>query len=187
VIIPRFVGGNGAFAAAVVRALEQAGGMALNSGDSLDLLRSPLALAQTLARLGARQIQGGTTDQNWQEQFKTTTKVTPDLSILTVGGRAIAGIALHDSATTDVRRAEAAVDFAMAERIAGALSLGLAAIDFSSDDDGRIVVRISGAPRLGLFERVTGVRVADAILQSIDDRIRLTAITESIDDTLDDG
>ncbi len=185
-VVPRFVGGNGSFGAAVVRALETAGAQGLNSADTLDLLRNPLALAQALARAGTRQIQGGVTETDWPERLKSGTKVTPELSILTVGGRAIAGIALQDSATTELARADASEDFAAAERIARTLALGLASIDFGSDDDGRIVVRVSGSPRLGLFERVANVRVADAILNELEARARVAAAELTGDNGPDD-
>ena len=181
--VPRFVGGNGTFGSAVCRALEGTGCHGLNSADALDLLRNPLALAQALARAGARQIQGGVTDASWPDKLKSGAKATPELSVLTIGGRTIAGVALHTSATSEVTRAEAAADFAVAERIAQMLPLGLASIDFASDDDGRIVVRVSGSPRLGLYERISGARVADAILNELEARARLTA---SIDASQDD-
>jgi hypothetical protein len=187
-VVPRFVGGNGAFGAAVVRALEFSDCQGLNSGDALDLLRNPLALAQALARSGARQIQGGVSEGDWPERIKSGTKATPELSILTIGGRAIAGIALHDSVTVDLTRASSGESFAAAARIARTLGLGLASVDFGSDDDGRIVVRVSGSPRLGLFERVAGVRVADAILNELEARARLAAVDPdaSADAGLDD-
>jgi hypothetical protein len=187
-VVPRFVGGNGAFGAAVVRALEFSDAQGLNSGDALDLLRNPLALAQALVRAGARQIQGGVSEAHWPKRLKTGTKVTPEHSILTVGGRAIAGIALRDSVTTELPRAAASDDFAAAERIARTFGLGLASVDFGGDDDGRLVVRVSGSPRLGLFERVTGVRVADAILSVLEARARLAAADPdaSADAGLDD-
>jgi glutathione synthase/RimK-type ligase-like ATP-grasp enzyme len=72
----------------------------------------------------------------------------------------------------------------LAERIAQTLPLGLASIDFASDDDGRIVVRVSGSPRLGLYERISGARVADAILNELEARARVSA---SIDAELDEG
>jgi hypothetical protein len=181
-VVPRFVGGNGSFGAAVVRALEGTGCQGLNTADALDLLRNPLALAQALAQAGARQVQGGVTEADWPERLKSSAKATPELSVLTVGGRAIAGVALHDSATSDVARADASADFAQAERIARMLGLGLAAVDFGSDDDGRIVVRVSGSPRLGLFERVTGVRAADTILQELEARGRLAAANDASSD-----
>ena len=186
-VVPRFVGGNGAFGAAVVRALESTGCRGLNSGDALDQLRNPLGLAQALARAGARQIQGGVTDANWPDRLKAGTRATPELSILTVGGRAIAAIALHDSATTAVGRADAIIDFTLAERIARTLALGLASVDFGSDDDGRMVVRVSGSPRLGLFERVANVRAADAIVLELEARARLTFADSTSDVSLDAG
>jgi ribosomal protein S6--L-glutamate ligase len=170
VAISRFLGGNGAFGTAVIRALEATGCQGLNASESLDQLRNALALAQALDRVGARQVTAVLTDTNWTEQLKAAAKATPELSVLTVGGRAIAGIAMHDGATTDAAGAGAAADFAQAERIASTLGLGLAAIDFGSDDDGRFVIRVTGSPRIGLFERVTGARVAEAILDEIEAR-----------------
>jgi hypothetical protein len=185
-VVPRFVGGNGSFGAAVVRALESTEAQGLNAADTLDLLRNPLALAQALTRAGARQIQGGVNEGDWPERLKSGTKATPELSILTVGGRAVAGIALHDSITSDITRANASDDFALAERIARTLALGLASVDFGSDGDGRIVVRVSGSPRLGLFERVANVRVADAILSELEARARVAAAEAGSDNGLDD-
>jgi hypothetical protein len=187
-VVPRFVGGNGAFGAAIVRALEFSDCQGLNAGDALDLLRNPLALAQALVRAGARQIQGGVSEISWPERLKSGTKTTPETSILTVGGRAIAGIALQDSVTTELPRVSASDDFAAAERIARTLGLGLASVDFGSDDEGRIVVRVSGSPRLGLFERITGVRVADAVLNVLEARARLAAADPDVsaDAGLDD-
>jgi hypothetical protein len=189
-VVSRFVGGNGAFGAAVIRALEFSDCQGLNAGDALDMLRNPLALAQALARSGARQVQGTVNEGDWPERLKFVTKATPELSILTIGGRAIAGVALHESVTVDRARASASEEFASAERIARTLGLGLAAVDFGSDDDGRIVVRVSGSPRLGLFERVAGVRVADAVLNELEARARLAAAEAdtdaSGDETLND-
>jgi hypothetical protein len=184
--VPRFVGGNGAFGASVVRAMETAGCQGLNTGDCLDLLRNPLALAQALTRAGARQIRGDVTEADWSERLKAGSKATPESSILTVGGRAIAGITLHETVTADLPRANASDDFATAERIARTLALGVASIDFASDDDGRVVVRISGSPRLGLFERITQVRVADALLNELEARARVAAAELGGDDLADD-
>jgi hypothetical protein len=177
--IPRFLGGNGAFGAGIVRRLECDGCFSLNSGDALDLLRNPLALAQRLGQAGARQTSSAVTDSGWADQLKAASKATPELSVLAVGGKAIAAIGLQTGATTEVPRHDARADFALAERIAATLDLGLASVDFGADDDGRVVVRVSGCPRLGLYERITGARVADAILNEIEARARLAA---SLDD-----
>ena len=48
-----------------------------------------------------------------------------------------------------------------------------------------MVVRVSGSPRLGLFERVANVRAADAIVLELEARAR--AGTASLDASLDAG
>jgi ribosomal protein S6--L-glutamate ligase len=162
-LVPRVIGGTGAFAAAVIRALEAAGCVALNSGDTMDRLRDSLALAHGLAKAGAQVTRGPLSDADWSEKLTASRKAAPAISML--DGETAAS---EQSATTE--------EHETAERIAETLQLGLASVDFGADDEGRIVLRVSGCPRLGLYERVTGARVTDAIVGEIETRARIARV-----------
>lgn len=171
-VIPRLGAEDGRFGAAIVRQLEMMGSHAVNSGDALDRLANPLAVAQALTRAGVAHRAHAFTAADVDGQRKALKGPASHDKFLVVGGRVAAAMQRRHGKHFDVGARKLAAKRALAERAAAALELGLASVHVDEPDGPPRVLRISARPALGVYERITGARVAEAIIASIEFSVR---------------
>lgn len=171
-VIPRLSTEDGTFGPAIVRQLEMMGCYAVNSGDALDRLANPLRVVQVLARAGVphRMQVFAAEDAN---RGRTPVKAPAShYKFLVVDGRAAAAMQRRHGKDFDAGARKLKDKQVIAERAAAALELGLASVHVTGTDGRPCVLRVSATPALGTFERITGARVAEAIISSIELGVR---------------
>jgi ribosomal protein S6--L-glutamate ligase len=164
-VIPRT--GPGPFSAAAVRQLELAGTASITPAAALDRLRNPLATLQALARSGLPLPLARLDAKSWSHAWRDAGELMPRLSVLVVGRRARAAVLHRGDEPAPVALDAHATERDVAETAAGALDLGLAAIDLAPVSAGApTVIAVSAAPLLGAFERATRERLAPVIISA---------------------
>lgn len=170
-VISRPSPGDGAFGAAAVRQLEMRGSYAVNPGDALDRLLSPLATRQ---RLAARSVPvpAETFVSEEPSGAKANRPFAPVYRLLVIGGEVVAVLERRLGREHDASERALADERAIAVAAAEALDLRLASIDVGETGTGPAVLKVSASPALGTFETVTGARVAEAVIAEIERDVR---------------
>jgi hypothetical protein len=171
-VIPRLGAEDGRFGAAIVRQFEMMGSHAVNTGDALDRLANPLAVAQALAHHGIALDVRALTAKDLEVWYKAPKSRAAHYRFLVVGGRTVAKLERRHGKDSAVGPRGYMSEQATAERAAAALDLGLASIHIGEQDGAQCVLKASAAPALGQFERVTGARAAEAVITSIEANVR---------------
>jgi len=179
------------FSAAIVRQFEMLGAYALNSADALARTGDLLAVRQALARSGVSVPEAAVSHADAKghsrgEGHILVDSLTPDglgplVRFAVVGGRAIAAMERdvappttlddtpqwrrHESSATDPARH-------LAEKAARALQLGLANIDIVATRQGPMAADVTSSISIALFERTTGVTIAEAVVIEIEQQTR---------------
>ena len=148
------------------------GSYAVNSGDALDRLANPLARAQALTRESVAHCIPTLSAEDSVHDGMAQRSAGHYLRLLVVDGRVVAAIEHRHGKKFDVGARKLKAERALAQRAAAALRLGLAVIDVARDADRPYVLGISATPALGVLERLTGARVAEAIIALIETRVR---------------
>ena len=163
------LGGKSAAAAALVRQLELMGSYALNPADSVERLRSGIAVIQALVRAGldtpVRRVAPAVVD----DAVPISSELADRTRILVLGGAVLAEIELRRGRARAARGGAAKALQRAAVSAARALRLGLAAVDLGPDGS---VIAVSATPALAQFERLSGVAVAEPIIVHIEAHVR---------------
>ncbi len=170
-VVPRIGLGEGKRGAAIVRQLECMGSVALNPGDAVDRLANRLATIQALAGdhlAHALPLAAGAKE--------SASRRAPHLSVLVIGEEAVALTAWSGEAWRSASLARHRAARRLAEHAAGALGLGLAAVDIGNQDEEPVVMRVSSRPSLARFEKLTKAGVVAAILDAVEQRVRTVPI-----------
>jgi glutathione synthase/RimK-type ligase-like ATP-grasp enzyme len=171
-VIPRLGAEDGRYGAAIVRQFEMMGSHAVNPGDALDRLANPLAVRQALARQGIAHGARALTAADSEEKHNALKRTAPYYRFLVAGGRTVAKMLRRQGKDFAVGQRRLAPEQDIAERAAAALDLGLASIRIGDRDGAPCVLGVSATPALGQFERVTGARLAEAVVASIESSVR---------------
>ncbi len=171
-VIPRLDADDGRFGAATVRQFEMMGSYAVNTGDVLDRLANPLAVAQALAHRGVALDVNALTAQDSEVRRKGVKSSVTQYRFLVVGGRTVAKLERRHGKDIAIAPGEYVPEQEIAERAAEALDLGLASVHVGEHSGARCVLRVSAAPAIGVFERITGARAAAAVIASIEASVR---------------
>lgn len=194
-IIPRARRQGRRSVGSLIRQFDLMGSFTLNTGEALDRVRTPVAVWQTLTRVGIpasppleTTTPGATASLDSQRPF---------WRIALLGGRALATIAWRDGRFQRVETVleswpesrpealeEPQTSQDIATRAAAALDLGLLSIDIGPGKDdhagGRLaVLGISVAPHLARMETLTGVAVARDIIRYVESHVRSTVMSSS--------
>lgn len=180
------------FTAAIVRQLEILDAHALNSAAALARMSDALAVRQTLAGSGILVSEAAVSHADSRDhQGRSEGHILADslapgglgplLRFAVIGGRAVAAMerdaaapaALdeapqwrrHDSRATDPARH-------LAEQAARVLQLGLATIDVVDTHQGPMAADATSSISIALFERVTGVTLAEAVVIALEQQAR---------------
>lgn len=171
-VIPRIDEHSGPFAAATVRQLELMGSFVMNPGDALDRLANPLAVAQALAARGITLPKAEITARSAATLGEPTEESGDVLRFLVVDGTAIAAAGVSRGR---MRKAETGLGGRarkIAETAAGALDLGLAAIDVDADAAAPVLRAISTLPQLTKFEKVSELAAAEPIIAALEAKVQ---------------
>ncbi|HXF54176.1 MAG TPA: RimK/LysX family protein [Hyphomicrobiaceae bacterium] len=171
-VIPRLGSEDGRFGAAIVRQFEMMGSYAVNSGDALDRLANPLAVAQALAHHGIALDVRALTAKDVEVGNLARRKRAVHRRFLVVGGRTVAKLERRQGRDVALAERAALAEQAIAERAAAALELGLASIHVGEQAGAHCVLKVSAAPALAQFERVTGAPAAEAVIAAIEGNVR---------------
>lgn len=179
--------GTPTFSAAIARQLEMGGAVVLGSADAFIRASDAIAVRQCLAHAGvpvasaavthAQAVKGEEDDRHVLADSLTMRGLGPLVRIVVVGGRAVAAIVQehvkqseidadppwrpYDADDADALRR-------LAEQAAVALELEVAGLDMVVTHQGPVVIDVTVAPPLSLFERVTGAAVCEAIIVYIE-------------------
>ena len=164
-VVPRL--GPGPFAAALVRQLEAAGCFAMNSGDAIDRLRSPLAALQALSAHGVPVLPASADAGDWSDAWRATGERRPRRRMCVIGRHAEVALEQAGEQVRVLDIAAAAREQAIAERAAEVLGLRLASIDLVETGAGPCVAGFSPSPDIGWFEKHSGRRLARAIIADV--------------------
>ena len=154
-VIARATGGAPGLAAAVVQHMQQAGAVALNSGEAIERLRNPYLVA---GRLNAHGLPAQT----------ITGAATTSRILLMLG----AVVATQGEASAAEQR--------YAARVATALELGLVAIDFATADGQCRIAGLDPNPPLTGYRQAAVL--ARAIIAAIETRVRTPAVRSAAAD-----
>ena len=171
-VIPRLGAEDGRFGAAIVRQFEMMGSHAVNTGDALDRLANPLAVAQALARNGVALDVRALTAKDLELRHKSPRTAASHYRFLVIGGRTVAKLERRLGKDIAIGSRGHVSEQATAERAAAALDLGLASVHVGEQDGAQCVLQVSAVPALGAFERVTGARAAETVIGSIEASVR---------------
>jgi ribosomal protein S6--L-glutamate ligase len=175
---------------AIVRQLEMLGAHALNSADALARASDALTVRQTLARSGVLVPEAAVSYADIKGQSRSEGHILVDslapgslgplVRFAVVGGRAIAAMERdapptvlddqpqwrrHEGRATDPARH-------LAEKAARALQLGLASVDIVDTRQGPMAADVTSSISVALFERMTGVTLAEAVVVELEQQTR---------------
>jgi ribosomal protein S6--L-glutamate ligase len=179
-----------AFTTAIVRQLEILGAHALNSADALARASDALTVRQTLAWRGVLVPEAAVSHADARGQSRSDGHILVDslapgglgplVRFAVVGGRAVAAIE-RDAPPTILddqpqwRRHEGhAADPArhLAEKAADTLQLGLASVDIIDTRQGPMTAEVTSSISIALFERMTGITLAEAVVVELEQQTR---------------
>jgi ribosomal protein S6--L-glutamate ligase len=170
-VVPRLRADDSVFGAAIVRQLELMGSFSMNSANALDRRANLYARIQALTRGGVPHgYERLTADRG--SKGSGGGHLASYLQFLVVGGRVVAAMERRRDKAIDIGERRLPAERALAERSANALRLGLAAIDIDTSGETPTVRRVSAMPTIGMFETVTGARVAEQVIGLIEARVR---------------
>jgi len=164
-VIPRL--GPGPFAAALVRQLESGGAYAMNTGDSIDRLRSPLAALQALSAEGVPITLPQARAGDWSDTWRALGGRMPRQVFGIIGRRAEVAVAKAAGGNAALDPTQSPRARALAERAAAVLGLRLARIDIVGDEASAAVAGFSPSPDIGWLEKHGGRRLARAIIADV--------------------
>ena len=170
-VIPRASQDDGMFASAAVRQLELMGSFAMNPGDALDRLHNPIAMRQRLIAKGIP-VPAETLTAEPRSTARTARASTSPLRFLIVGSDVAAVLERRVGRDQDASGRKLEEERAIASASAEALGLRLASVEIGETSAGPTVLKVSATPTLSIFETVTGVRVAEAIIADIETEVR---------------
>ncbi len=175
-VVPRIGLGEGKRGAAIVRQLESMGSVALNTGDAVDRLANRLATVQALAGDHVAHVLSLAAGAKESGAKESGVRRAPYLSVLVIGEEAVALTAWSGETWRSASLARHRAERRLAEHAAGALGLGLAAVDIGNHEDGPVVLGVSSRPSLARFEKLTKAGVVAAILDAVEQRVRTVPI-----------
>lgn len=179
------------FTAAIVRQLEMLGAHAPNSADALARSGDALAVRQTLAGSGVLVSEAAVSHVDAKGQDRSEGHILVDslapgglgplVRFAVVGGRAVAAIERDVAPPTALdgtpqwrQRERRATDRArhLAEKAARVLQLGLASVDIVDTRQGPLAAEVTSSISIALFERVTSVTLAEAVVIELEQQAR---------------
>lgn len=169
-VVPRLGGGN-AHGPALVRQLELMGGYALNPGDALERMRSPVAVVQTLLGAGVlsplpRMAYGAEPPMGEAREHERM------LRLLAVDHKIVAAVEVRRGRIVPLDGRPPVEARTAARRATRALRLGLASVDVVTGEGQLGVVGVSPAPLLSPLERTAGIDVVSPIIAAIEAHVR---------------
>jgi ribosomal protein S6--L-glutamate ligase len=164
-VIPRIGLREGIGGAAIIRQMEAAGCLSLNSGDAIDRVSNRIAVGQALVRGCVAQA-----------MFFSDGPIIADSAVdgagfmrmLVIGGAAATMIGDEGRGERALSLARYRAERRIAEHAAEALHLGLATVDVVEIDGEVAVARVSARPALGRFARLSRKDLAGGIIDAVE-------------------
>ncbi len=178
-VIPRIGLREGTAGAAIIRQMEAAGCVSLNSGDAIDRVSNRTVVAQALVR-------GCVAQALFSSQVGAMSQpaaVGADfMRVLVIGGAAATMIGDEGRGLRALSLARHRSERRIAEHAVEALDLGLAAVDVVERDGEVAVARVSARPALGRFDRLSRKDLAGRIIDAVEAGVGARAHGMSVTD-----
>ncbi len=165
-VIPRLGRQEGPAGAAIVRQMELTGSVSLNPGDAIERVANRLAAAQALARDRLPQALAAETGDAALAAGKLRL-----LRVLVVDQEALAMTTITGERRQRASLARYRALQRLAEDAAGALGLGLAAVDISLNGERAEVVHVSARPALARLGKGSGGDIGERLIQALETRM----------------